>query len=228
MNKMMNYIGLAAVILLAAASSCGNKSKTDKQLIDEMMQESIEAALDSAEEVQMVAEELQNDYLTQDLATFDLRGQVASVKYSGDNTMEPVLVTFNADGSLKSITKFDSEGNGDVAEIERDEKGRIVSISFESNSPWVTMLDYRDDSMLPHSTLDTNNSGNFTSTTYLRDDDGNIVKVEVEEGIHGEMVEQTNEPIIKLTEADSHANWLRYTFTQGDYSTFLIREISYF
>ena len=231
MKKMLYYIAVAAVFMLVAGCSCSSEKEKNRKASTEDWNTEMAADGEDAEsqEDESIADdsEQKDDYLTQDLATFDLRGHVASVKYSGDNTMEPVVVEFNDEGRLKSIVKYDSEGNAEKGTIERDEKGRIVSISFESNSPWVTILDYRDDSMLPYSSLDTNNSGNFNSTTYHRDDDGNLLSVEVEEGIHGNMVEQTDETVIQLTETDSHGNWLRCTTTKGDYTTFLKREISY-
>ena len=214
MKKKYFVMGLAALFMLFTATSCNNKSKKEK---DDT--EKVEDEKDDAEE--------KDDYLTQDLASFDLRGEVIAVKYTGDEHTEPVVVQFNDDGSLKDIHKMGVEGNADKGIIVRDEKKRIISIAFESQAPWTTFLSYDDGSMLPQSCIESNQMGNYTCTTYERDEDGNIVKVEFEEGVHGYDVDHPEETVIKLTDQDSHGNWLRCTTTQGEYSTFIQRTIIY-
>lgn len=220
--KKRNYVlALATIFMIFAFSSCdGKKSKKDKDIDDtEEVADEEETDEDNASE--------KEDYLTQDLATFDLRGHVIAVKYTADEHMEPVTVQFEEDGSLKNVYKFDVEGNVDEGTISRDRKGRIERISFETLSPWETLLSYENGSMVPKSDTDSNQMGNSISRTYERDEDGNIEKVKFEETVHGGIVEDNDEYTVKLTDYDEHGNWRRVTFKHGSYTTFIKRTIVY-
>ena len=214
--KKRNYVlFLAAFFMFFAIAACdGKKNKKDENENE-----------DENEEVE--DEDEKDDYLTQDLATFDLRGEVIAVKYTGDEHTLPVVVQFEDNGSLKSVYKFNSEGYPEEATIDRDSKRRIEIISFESDEPWITSLIYDNSSMLPKSHMDSNQMGNYTCSTYERDDDGNIVKAEFEEAIHGNIVEDHDEYSVKLSDFDEHGNWQRVTFKHGDYSHFYKRTILY-
>ena len=204
-------------MLFAVVACDGKKNKSNEDDTEEVADDDEDE--DGSEE--------KDDYLTQDLSTFDLRGQVIAVKYTADEHMEPVTVQFENDGSLKGIYKFDVEGNVDEGTVDRDDKGRIETISFETLEPWSTSLTYDGGSMLPKSDMDTNNMGNYVSRTYERDEEGNIVKVAFEEAVHGGIVEDNDEYTVKLTDYDDHGNWLRATFKHGSYSSFIKRTIVY-
>ena len=220
MKKRNFVLALAAFFVFFALSSCDNKkSKKDK---DEDDTEEVADEEKNDEE----AEE-KDDYLTQDLATFDLRGPVIAVKYTADEHMEPVTIQFEENGELKSIYKFDVEGNVDMGAPGRDSKGRIEAIIFETLQPWISMFSYESGSMLPKSYTDTNQMGNAICTTYERDDDGNIVKAEFEETVHGGVVENNDEYTVKLSNFDEHGNWLRCDIKHGDYKSFYKRTIVY-
>ena len=217
MKKSKFVLFFAAFFMIFAVAACdGKKNKKDK---DE----------DDAEEVDSEDSEASDKeaYITQDLATFDLRGEVIAVKYTADEHMEPVTVLFKDNGSLKGIYKFDVEGGIDEATVYPDVEGRIETIAFPTLEPWVTILTYDDDSMLPVSDMDTNQMGNGTCRTYERDEDGNITKVTFEETIHGGTVEDNDEYTVKLSDIDEHGNWRRVTFKHGSYTTFLKRTIIY-
>lgn len=223
MKKSKLVLALAAFFMFFAIAACDSKkSKKDR---DEDDTEEV-ADEEETDEDEDDADE-KDDYLTQDLATFDLRGEVIAVKYTADEHMEPVTVQFEEDGTLKSIYKFDTEGSVDEGTIDRDRKGRIETITFETLSPWVTNLTYDNSSMLPKSDTDTNQMGNYVTRTYKRDDDGNIVKTEFEEAVHGGIVEDDEEYTVKFSNYDEHGNWRRVTFKHGSYTTFLKRTIVY-
>ena len=213
MKKSKFVLLLAALFVIFAVTACdGKKSKKDK---------------DDTEELEDSEDSEKNDYLTQDLATFDLRGQVVAVKYTGDQHTEPVTVLFEEDGSLKGIYKFDVEGNIDEATVYPDAEGRIETIAFPTEDPWVTTLLYDDNSMLPVSDIGNNHMGNGTCRMYERDEDGNIVKTTFEETVHGGVVEDNDPYSVELSDIDEHGNWRRVTFKHGDYSHFLKRTIVY-
>lgn len=221
MKKKNFVLVMATAFMFFALSSCdGKKSKKDKDTDD------TEEVTDEDETDEENTDE-KDDYLTQDLATFDLRGQVIAVKYTAEEAMEPVTVQFKDNGTLKSIYKFDVEGNVDEGKIDRDSKSRISIISFETEEPWITSLIYEDGSMLPKSSMESNQTGNYTCSTYERDDDGNIVEAKFEESVHGGIVEDHDEYSIKLTDYDSHGNWLLCTIQHGSYKRYYKRTIVY-
>ena len=214
MKKSKFVLLFAAFFMMFAVAACdGKKNKKDKDEND-------------AEEVKDEDSE-EGAYLTQDLATFDLRGEVIAVKYTADEHMEPVTVLFDDNGSLKGIYKFDVEGGIDEATVDRDADDRIETIDFPTLEPWVTTLTYNDDSMLPVSDMDTNQMGNGICRTYERDEDGNITKVTFEETVHGGVVEDNEEYTVKLSDVDEHDNWRHVAFKHGSQTTFMKRTIVY-
>ena len=133
MKKNYFVLTFAALFMFFAIAACdGKKNKKDENE-------------DENEEVE--DEDEKDDYLTQDLASFDLRGEVIAVKFTGDEHTQPVVVQFEDNGSLKSIYKFNAEGYPEEGTIDRDGKRRIQIISFESDEPWVTSLVYDNNSM---------------------------------------------------------------------------------
>lgn len=226
MNKKYFVMIVSGFFMMATVTSCGDKNnKKEKEDTEQVEDKAGEAEVDTEEAEDVVVEK--EGYKSQDLATFDLRGQVIAVKYTGDETIEPVVVQFSDDSKLKSIVKYDVEGNTDEASVERDGYGRIETISFESLSPWVTTLSYGAESMLPVSCNDGNQMGNYTCMTYERDPSGDIVKVEFEEGLHGYTVDHPEEIVITLSDYDSHGNWLLCKTTQGTFTSILKRSIVY-
>lgn len=209
-------------MFFAVAACDGKKNKKDKGEDD-----TEEMADDEENDEDEDGTEEKDDYLTQDLATFDLRGPVIAVKYTGGEHMEPVTVQFENNGTLKSIYKFDVEGNVDMGIIDRDKKDRVTMFTFETLDPWITSLIYEEGSMLPKSSMDSNQMGNGVCTTYERDDNGNIVKVEYEEVVHGGIVEDNDEYTVKFINFDEHGNWLRCNIKHGDYKSFYKRTIVY-
>ena len=213
MKKKYLVLAVAAMFTLAAATSCGDskKSKKDK---------------DDTEEVDDEEKGDEDDYLTQDQATFDLRGPVVAVKYVGEH-MEPVTVLFTDRGKVEGIYKFDTEGNMDQANVIREDQRHITEIDFPTLDPWMTLFEYEDDSMLPSATIDSNRMGNATTMTYHRDEDGNLESVDYEEMVHGGKVGETQHPVVRFDATDDHGNWLKCTIIFEGYSYFYKRTIIY-
>ena len=167
-------------------------------------------------------------YMSKDLCTFDLRGPVKAVKYTGDEYTMPVIVEFYEDeGTFKSIYKLYAKDDVRLGKIDCDDKGRITSIIFEPDLPWMSKFDYDKTSALPKSYITTNESGDFTRTTYHRDAHDNIVKVDVERAMNYKISKNEDETVIKLSDYDDHGNWLLCTMTVGEDSDFYKREIVY-
>ena len=207
-------LAVAAVFILAAAASCnGSKNKENAEQVEK------DAGADGARVVM-------DDFLTQDLATFELRGEVIGVKTTGENT-DPTVALFDDNGSLEGVYQIDAEGRVEKGIVERDDDSVISSITFDSNSPWVTFYAYEEGSMLLSSMIESNQMGNYILTDYVRDENGNIVDQVYEEAIHGNIVEQEVKPVVKYSDLDSHGNWLTYTYTQGEFSYSLKRTIIY-
>lgn len=216
MKKKYFVMAVAAVFALATVCSCG-KSKGNKEKDDT---EEVEDDEDDEESVR--------EYLSQDLATFDLYGQVLTVSYDdGDN----VSVMFNPSGTVEQIMKIDSEGSVETGTIDRDGNERIQFISFESDEPWITSLGYDDDAdgfVSPVSYMSTNTMGNYSAYNYQRDSNGKVTGVEYEEAVHGSIIDDTSEYTISFSDYDEQGNWRKCSITTEDYTQVIKRKISYF
>jgi len=202
----------------------GCSQKNDKSQTDASQAEAVEHESDD-EKAGDEEKAPKDEFLTQDLATFELRGEVIAAKYTSEH-MEPYLVLFNENGTLKAIYTFDVEGNVDKGIVDRDAKKRIERIGYATTEPWVTLYEYEPGSMLLRSTTDTNQTGNFVSTTYVRDEEGNVTDVKVEEEVHFRSVEQPKTKIA-YSDDDAHGNWTRCTTTDGDSRSVIKRTIIY-
>lgn len=217
-------LAVAAVFMLTATSCNGSKSK-DKDSQEQTVNEQAQVENDNGDNEEAEVKTA-DAFLTHDLATFELRGGVIAVKTQGEHT-DPTVALFDDNGNLKGVYQIDAEGKVDKGIVERDEDNVISSITFESCSPWVTFYAYEEGSMLLSSTIDSNQMGNYTLTTYVRDEDGNIVAEEYEEAVHGNIVEKDEKPVAKYSDRDSHGNWLTYTYTEGEFSFTSKRTIIY-
>ena len=219
MKKKYLVLAVAAMFTLAAATSCGDSKKSKKDKDDtEAVDEEEKDDEDDGEA---------DDYYTQDLATFDLRGQVIGVKYIGDEHTVPVYVLFGEEGFLKSVTKIDVEGVAEEAGVERDRKNRINRLAFPSDDPWVSNFDYDSDTMLPTEYTNENQMGNFTTEKFERDDDGTITEATFTEGVHGNIVSEDEPFDIKFSNLDGHGNWQRCDVTIQGYTVTYKRLIIY-
>ena len=217
-------LAVAAVFMLTATSCNASKSK-DKDSQEQTENEQAQAENGSAENEEAEVKTA-DAFLTHDLATFELRGEVIAVKTKGEHT-DPTVALFDDNGNLKGVYQIDAEGKVDEGIVERDEDNVISSITYESCSPWVTFYAYEEGSMLLSSMIESNQMGNYILTDYVRDENGNIVDQVYEEAIHGNIVEQEVKPVVKYSDLDSHGNWLTYTYTQGEFSYSLKRTIIY-
>ena len=217
-------LAVAAVFMLTATSCNGSKSKDENsQEQTENEQAQVESENGENEETEVKTADA---FLTHDLATFELRGEVIAVKTKGEHT-DPVVALFDDNGNLKGVYEIDAEGKVDEGIVERDDDSVISSITFDSNSPWVTFYAYEEGSMMLSSMIESNQMGNYILTTYVRDKDGNIVAEEYEEAVHGNIVEKDEKPVAKYSDRDSHGNWLTYTYTEGEFSFTSKRTIIY-
>ncbi len=221
MNR--NSITLAAIAILSMAmitlSSCNETPQSNnKSDVDST------AVADDNIDV-----EVQKTYLTQDLATFDLYGQVSSVRYDQGEHTYPVVITFDKQGNLTSIIKEGVNGDAEEGNVSRnDENGRIEELWWVSDDPWITIFKYDGDGIVPPSqTMDTNQMGNYTLETYQRDADGNLVEVDFEEAVHGSIVEGEPKHVTTLSDFDTSGNWQTCTTKTGDYTFVTKRSISY-
>ena len=171
-----------------------------------------------------------HEYLSQDLATFDLYGRVESVSYDqGEHTL-PVCIQFDTNGKVTSIVRTDSGGNKENAELLYDGSGRIETICFESDAPWINVLTYGDGDgfQAPVTYTTTNQMDNYTEVTYQRDSNGLVVGIQREEYIHFNLVEDNDPYTIELSDFDQMGNWLLCTKKWGEYIFIIKRAISYY
>ena len=221
----MKRFFLAAVCILAIAGCGRNK----KQASDNPDANPVQATSSENKAETTAAEEVKHEYLSQDLATFDLYGQVQSVSYSQEHVY-PVSVKFESDGKLVAIQRVDSEGTAEDAVYSRDANGRIESIRYESDSSWETLLRYGDGEgfQAPVVVTNSNLTGNYTEETYNRNADGFVTSLDVEEYIHFEKVEDKDPRTIEFSDFDEKGNWQKCTTKWGEYTSVLTRTIAYF
>jgi hypothetical protein len=221
MNKKLFTFVVAAAFALFTVTSCNSKHKTSKERDDDDTEE-----VDEDEEEE--EEETAKAYLSQDLATFDLYGQVLSVSYEQGEHTPPVSIQFSPDGSVVSILRVDGEGTAENASYEYNEEGRITMISWESDDPWVSILSYEGEGFVaPCSYTNTNQMGNYIQKAYHRDANGKLTSVDYEEAVHGGIVEDPDGHVFTLSDFDSHGNWLTCTDKNGQYTFVIKRTISY-
>ncbi|MBR4801986.1 MAG: hypothetical protein IK041_04165 [Bacteroidales bacterium] len=215
-----------AVICILAIAGCG---RNKKQASDNPDANPVQTISSENKAETTAAEEVKHEYLSQDLATFDLYGQVQSVSYSQEHVY-PVSVEFDSDGKLIAIQRIDSEGTAEEAVYSRDANGRIESIRYESDSSWETLLRYGDGEgfQAPVVVTNSNMTGNYTEETYRRNADGYVTSLSVEEYIHFEKVEDNDPRTIEFSDYDEKGNWQKCTTKWGEYTSVLTRTIAYF
>ena len=211
MKKKYLVMAVAAIFVLATATSCGSKDKSNKEQAEAMEEE-----VDEEEAEEEDGEEVDHYYLSPDMALFDLYGKVQSVVYSEKNRPD---VTFNFDNEayLISMTRI-VDGKPEVANLPRDAVGRITEIQWYGDDPWVTMFDYGQDIMpRPEQYISTNRTGNSITYEFTRGDDGRITHTKRTEVVHFGEVEGGPAVKISFANKDSHDNWLKCTIDEEDY-----------
>ncbi|MBR5073979.1 MAG: hypothetical protein IKX26_01975 [Bacteroidales bacterium] len=217
----------AAIILLVSA--CGQNQGQKEETADTKKAVTTEVKAEEPVAEQPV-EAVKHEYLSQDLATFDLYGKVESVNYDkGEHTL-PVCVQFDTNGKVTSIVRTDSGGNKENAQILYDGSDKIETILFESDDPWINVLTYRDGEgfQAPITYTTTNQMGNYTEVTYQRDSSGIVTGIQREESIHFALVEDNDPYTIELSDFDRMGNWLLCTKKWGEYTFVIKRTISYY
>lgn len=230
MNKKVITIALAAFFAVFTTSSCSDKGSNSNGQETVFEEEDDDETYDrnQVDDEDKDDREPVKEYLSQDLATFDLYGQVLSVSYDkGEHVLCP-SIQFEPSGSVVAILRADAEGTAENAVIERDDDDRIVLYYFESDSPWVTMFEYEGDGTVPPvSRTYSNQMGNWTTETYHRDASGTITSVDFEEAVHGGIVEDPDGHVYTYSDFDRHGNWLTSTDRNGEYTFVTKRTISY-
>lgn len=221
---MKNIFFAVACLLLVSAcgQNQGQKQETSKAPTPEVKaEESV---------VEQPVEAVKHEYLSQDLATFDLYGKVESVNYDQGEHVLPVCVQFDTNGKVTSIVRTGSGGNKENAEILYDGLDKIETISFESDDPWINVLTYGDGEgfQAPVTYTTTNQMGNYTEVTYQRDSTGLVIGIQREESIHFALVEDNDPYTVELSDFDSMGNWLLCTKKWGDYTFIIKRTITYY
>lgn len=222
---MKNIFFAAAILLLVSA--CRQNSG---QAIEQLKESDTTAIEAQVSEETPLAEQIKREYLSQDLATFDLYGKVESVNYDQGEHVLPVSVKFDSNGKVTSIVRADSGGNKENAEILYDGSGKIETICFESDAPWINVLTYGDGEgfQAPITYTTTNQMGNYTEVTYQRDSNGLVNGIQREESIHFALVEDNDPYTIELSDFDRTGNWLLCIKKWGDYTFIIKRTISYY
>lgn len=184
----------------------------------------------NTEQTKEAAEEVKREYLSQDLATLELYGQVQSVTYTEDHVY-PVTILFDEKGSVTAIQKILSDEEKENAEFSySSEDGAIKSIQFPSDDPWITYLGYEKGPgfKAPSSYTASNQTGNYTEETYHRDSTGRVVSIDVEEAIHFNVVEDNTPLTVEFSDFDEKGNWLKCTQKSGDNTFVKVRTITYY
>ena len=208
-------MSLATCLLLAVVCSCSSKENVRK---------TVES--DDVDEVENNDEgDAQYTYLSQDLATFDLYGQVLSVCYTQAGQPKTVI-QFGPDGDAVAMMHSYTADDIESANLMYNDKQQIEEIQW-GDDPWVTTFEYEKSSMAPSGYTNTNRIGNWTSYTLMRDGNGQLAELIRKEAVHDEIID-TQHPRFTFSQFDDHGNWLLYTEEQDDNWTFTIqREIVY-
>lgn len=224
------YLTMAATAVLALGMSlgaCKNKSNSDRYDDDEDDIEEMDDDLDDADIVEEEAEEADEEegiYVpTNDMVTFDVTGPVKQIVYkqSGGD----VYVYFDEDGDVYRVASKSGDDSMADAEIERDDQGRIVGLSWEEEYPWVYRLDYNDDGKVSLQ-MYTNQMGNYIGYTYHYSDKGRVTTADYEQAVHGEIAEAYEYDVV-FSAKDHHDNWTRCTMECQEGGDDLYRSINY-
>lgn len=231
MNKKFLTITAIAVLALGMSlGACKNNRNSDRYDDDEDDIEEVNDDLDDVETVEEADEEDQEAdeeegiYIpTNDMLTFDVNGPVKQIVYkqSGGD----VYVYFDEEGDVLRIASKSGDDSMADAEIERDDQGRIVGISWEEEYPWVYRLDYYDDGKVSQQTY-TNQMGNYIAYSYHYNVNGHDTTADYEQAVHGEIAEAYEYEIVFSAE-DHHDNWTRCTMECQEGGEDLYRSISY-
>lgn len=222
-----NHFVLAFAIGFAWATicACSNKDKGSSEATAGSDTEEVDEVAEEKEE-----EETASEYLSHDLATFDLYGQVRSATYELSGHDGTVVVKFDAKGQVTSVARLSDEGAPELAEIIKvSGSDRIDFVGFESDAPWLTAFSYDDNAKgftAPTLTTETNQMGNYTGYTYKRDDDGRLKSAQYEEAVHGNIVTALRCPITTRS-YDRYGNWQECTIKQGDATIVYKRKLVY-
>ncbi len=216
---------LFAIACILAVVAC-KQSSTKEPVEDSTIASEVQKM---ALEEPVSAEEVRHEYLSQDLATFELYGRVQSVTYTQEHSF-PITVQFNDTGNVTAIVRVVSEEEKENAEVQYNDANRIEYIRFESDSPWVTILGYEegDGFRAPRTYTSSNQVGNYIEETYHRDSKGLVTNVEVQEVVHFGTVENDEAVSIEFSDFDKKGNWLKCTIKHGDTAFVKVRAITYF
>ena len=208
-------IAITACFLLAAFSACGSKGKekTTVEFEDD-------AAADTAKDT----DKEQPTYLSQDLATFDLYGQVLSVSFTQQGQKD-VVVQFGPDGDAVAMMRSSDEDDVESAALMYNDKYQLEEIQW-GDDPWVTMFTYEKGSMAPSGYISTNRMGNSATYTLTRDKNGRLTDITREEEVHFGSL-GTEHPTFEFSDYDHHGNWQLYTEHQEGWTYTIRRKILY-
>ena len=203
----MKKIFFTAVCMLALVSCKQNGTQDNDQAKESA---DTTATQTTASEETPQAEEVKHEYLSQDLATFELYGQVKSVTYTEEHVY-PVTILFDENGNVTAIQKITSDEEKENAEfLFSSEDSSIKSIQFESDDPWITYLGYEKGPgfKAPISYISSNQTGNYTKETYHRDADGLVDSIDIEEVINFNVVEGNDPLTISFSDFVEMGIWL--------------------
>ena len=223
----MKRFFLAAVCILALSACKQNAGQNTEQAKEPADNTAVQT---TAPEEAPKAEEVKLEYLSQDLATFELYGQVQSVTYTEEHVY-PVTILFDENGKVTSIQKILSDEEKENAEFSySSEDGAIKSIQFPSDDPWITYLGYEKGPgfKAPSSYTASNQTGNYTEETYHRDSTGRVVSIDTEEAINFNVVEDNTPLTVEFSDFDEKGNWLKCTQKYGDNTFVKVRTIKYY
>ena len=225
MKKLLIYFAAMPIMVMGIClGACNNKAHSNRDVDDE--EEEVENVVSDEDEADGLDDNADAGYIpTTDMMTFDVHGPVKSIAYQGS---QQVTVYFDEDGAVSRITQINLvDSVVELADLSRDDKGRIVQIAWESDTPWVTVLSYQDDSSLPNNYASTNLMGNYISYTYSCNESGDIVSAEFEEAVHGMPVQQYTCDVEYLNR-DRHGNWLRCVLENSDGGDEINRTVTYY
>ena len=230
------YFTIAATAVLALGMSlgaCKNKTNSDRYYDDEDEDdvEEVDEDLNEDEAVEEgekadEAEEEEGIYVpTNDMLTFDVKGPVKQVVVKQGN--EEFYIDFDEECDVYHIARKTRDSNMEDAEIDRDDQGRIICVSWESDFPWIYTLGYGDAGGKVTHEMYTNQVGNYIGYFFHYDVNGHDTTADYEQAVHGEVYEAYHYEVVFMSE-DHHDNWTRCTMECQEGGHDIYRSITYY
>lgn len=214
MKKQYIILPLVACLLWASVASCGGKGGNKENAVDEKE----EAGGDEADD------EVVNAYLSQDLATFDLRGQVSDVAYK--NYRRETYLHFDRDGRLAYMCESEGGRLKDF-EVERNGSGQIERLWSVTDEPWMNIFGYNRQMESPSLYVWTNMMGNNVTYTYSHDSLGRVSNIVYEESVHSDLVDES-EIDFSFNNYDEQGNWRDFSYKVYGDDMAVSRSITYY